>query len=162
MNVQEIESIRKAYHEQIVILVVEDHMLFCREVRHALPQHNVIFARSVEQAKEQYDKYLPNITFLDIDLPDGDGFAVLDYIRSHDPAAYVIVLTGSKLQNDITAAQLKGAQGYIIKPSPRSRFEYYINEYMKVRERNMKSTLEEIEKHRFKALKQATEENFTE
>jgi len=162
MNVQEIESIRKAYREQIVILVVEDHMLFCREVRHALPQHNIVFARTVEQAKEQYDKHLPNITFLDIDLPDGDGFSVLDYIREHDPNAYVIVLTGSKLQDDIAASQQRGAQGYIIKPSPRSRFEHYINEYMKVRERNMKSTLEEIEMHRFKQLKRAAEEKLAE
>jgi len=156
MSAQDVGSIRKAYHEDLVILIVEDHMIFCKEARHALPQHKVVLARSVEEAKEQYDDCLPNITFLDIDLPDGDGFAVLDYIRSQDPSAYVIILSGSKLQDDLNAAQNKGAQGYIIKPFTRSRLEYYINEYMKFREQNIKSAISEIENHRFKAVKSTT------
>lgn len=156
MNLLEGESIRKAYHEELVILVVEDHMIFCREVRHALPQHKVAFARTVEEAKQCYNDRLPNITFLDIDLPDGDGFAVLDYIRAHDSDAYVIILSGSKLQDDVTLSRQKGAQGYIIKPFTRSKLEHYIDEYVKIREKNIKSTLEEIEKHRFKALKDSS------
>jgi DNA-binding NtrC family response regulator len=155
MTVPEADSIRKAYHEEVVVLVVDDHMIFCREARHALPEHRVVFARTVEEAKRQYDDNLPNITFLDIDLPDGDGFSVLDYIRARDSEAHVIILSGSKMQDDITAAQCKGAHGYIVKPFTRSRLQSAIHDYIKIREKNMKSTLREIEEHRFKALKDA-------
>jgi len=148
MNDQETKSIRKAYHEDLVILVVEDHMVFSKEVRHSLPQHRVILARTVEEAKQHYDEWLPNITFLDIDLPDGDGFVVLDHIRANDPAAYVVMLSGSKLQDDITMAQSKKADGYIIKPFTRSRIDQCIVEYLKTRESNIKTLLEATEKSR--------------
>ncbi|MDE3060660.1 MAG: response regulator [Pseudomonadota bacterium] len=154
------ESIRKAYHENLVVLVVEDQALFCQEARHALPQHEVVFARTVEEAKEQYDRHLPNITFLDLDLPDGDGFSVLSYIRKQDPLAYVVVLSGSKLQDDVNAAQNKGAQGYIMKPFTRSRLEQCIQDYMKFREKNIKQSIAETEQRRFKTLKETSDSGF--
>lgn len=148
MSEQEGKSIRKAYHEDLVILVVEDYMIFSKEVRHALPQHRVILARTVEEARARYEEWLPNITFLDIDLPDGDGFAVLDFIRTVDPDTYVIMLSGSKLQDDITTAQRKKANGYIIKPFTRSRIEQCVEEYLKTRESSIKTLLKDTEKHR--------------
>jgi len=148
---EEEKSIRKAYHEDLVILVVEDYLIFSKEVRHALPQHRVILARTVEEAKARFEEWLPNITFLDIDLPDGDGFAVLDYIRALDTDAYVIMLSGSKLQDDITMAQSKKANGYIIKPFTRSRIDQCVEEYLKTRESSIKTLLKDTEKHRMQS-----------
>jgi CheY-like chemotaxis protein len=151
MNECDSPSIRKAYHPDLVILVVEDYALFAREMKHALPQHRVVFARSVEDAKLRYDEHLPDITFLDIDLPDGNGFDLLDYIRTREPKAYVIILTGSKLKEDVTMSQRKGAQGYIIKPFTKSKIEGYVAEYLQAREKDIKLQLLETEKHRHQA-----------
>jgi CheY-like chemotaxis protein len=146
------QSIRKAYHPQLVILVVEDHMLFFKAMKHALPEHKVFFARTVEEAKERYEEVLPDVTFLDIDLPDGSGFELLDYIRSREPQAYVIILTGSKLEPDIAMAQQKGASGYIIKPFVPSQIEHHIEVYRQHREKGIKTLLSETEKHRHQAI----------
>lgn len=142
------QSIRKAYHPELVILVVEDYMLFSKEMKHALPEHKVVFARTVEDAKTRYQESMPDITFLDIDLPDGNGFELLDYIRAIDPTAYIVILTGSKLQEDINMSQQKGAHGYIIKPFTRSKIEHHIAEYLKVREKDIKAVLMKTEQHR--------------
>lgn len=126
-------------------------MLFSKELKHALPQHNVIIARSLEEARAQYDDSLPDITFLDIDLPDGNGFELLDYIRSQEPEAYVIMLTGSKLPEDVATSQEKGVSGYIIKPFTKAKIEEYIEDYMQVRERGIKTLLQETKKNRQEA-----------
>lgn len=144
-------SIRKAYHPELSVLVVEDHTLFSKEVKHALPQHKVVFARSLEEAKERYQECLPDITFLDIDLPDGNGFELMDYMRGREPDAYVVILSGSKMQEDVARSRTKGAQGYIIKPFTKSRIESAVTEYLGFRERQMKALLKETEKRRYEA-----------
>jgi DNA-binding NtrC family response regulator len=145
------DSIRKAYYPDLVILVVEDHTLFSREMKHALPQHKVVFARTVEDAKARYDECLPDMTFLDIDLPDGNGFELLDYLRAREPDAYVVILTGSKLPEDIVTSRQKGAQGYIIKPFTRSKIEPYIEQYWQTREKDIKAQIAQTEHHREQA-----------
>jgi two-component system chemotaxis response regulator CheY len=150
--IAENNSIRKAYHANLVILVVEDHMLFTKEMKHVLPEHTVVFARSVEDAKLRYDEALPNIIFLDIDLPDGNGFELLDYIRDREPEAYVVMLTGSKIESDVMISQKKGARGYVIKPFTRSKIEKHIAEYLELREKQMQLLLAETTKHRQEEL----------
>ncbi len=142
-------SIRKAYHpEDLVILIVEDHLRFRKDIKHALSRHKVVFASSVEEGKLRYDESMPDITFLDIDLPDGTGFELMDYIAVKEPQAYVIMLSGSKMEGDVLTAQAKGARGYIIKPAVRSKIEQHIADYLELREREKKSLLLEIEEHR--------------
>jgi DNA-binding NtrC family response regulator len=143
-------NIRRAYHPDLVILVVEDYMLFSKEMKHALPGHKLVFARSIEEGKLRYSECLPHIIFLDLDLPDGNGFELLDHIRTCEPEAYVIILTGSKLPDDRAAASLKGAKGYIIKPFIRSKIEHCIEEYLAYREKIITSQLAQTEKHRHK------------
>lgn len=43
MNPSDNLNIRKAYHpDALTILVVEDHTLFSKEIKHALMQHHII------------------------------------------------------------------------------------------------------------------------
>src|ERR1700722_15759549 len=115
------KSIRAAYRPELVILIVEEHMLFTKDVKHALPEHAVFFARSIEEAKKLHAKHLPDVVFLDIDLPDGNGFDLLDYFHAQAEEVYVVMLTGSKVESDVALAQTKGAKGYIIKPFTKSK-----------------------------------------
>jgi len=148
MSKEEHISIRSAYHPELVILIVEDHMLFTKDIKHALPEHTVVFARSVEEARLRYEECLPNITFLDIDLPDGTGFEMLDYIRNKEPDAYVVMLTGSKIEADVVTSRQKGARGYTIKPFTKSKIERHISEYLEFREKQIQTALRETEKRR--------------
>lgn len=147
------KSIRKAFHPELVILAVEDHTLFSKDIKHALPQHRVLFARTVEEAMQRYSDCLPDIIFLDLDLPDGNGFELLDYIRQREPDAYVVILTGSKLREDVDTAQQKSVQGYIIKPFTRAKIEQVIDQYLNMRESVIQSLLMETRKHRSEAIK---------
>lgn len=150
MNDEHSKSIRIAYRPELVILIVEDHMLFAKDLKHTIPEHAVFFARDLDEAKKLYEKHLPNLVFLDIDLPDGNGFDFLDYIFTKDPEAYIVMLTGSKSEQDVALSRQKGACGYIIKPVTKSKIEKYISEYFEFRERQIKQLLVETEEHRKK------------
>jgi CheY-like chemotaxis protein len=62
---------------------------------------------------------LPDLVFLDLQLPHQTGFDVLHWIRSEPKtrALVVIVLTSSSQQRDIDRAFALGANSYVVKPS---------------------------------------------
>ena len=45
------------------------------------------------QAVELYEKYKPDIVFLDLLMPDYDGFYALENIRQVNPQAFIVVIT---------------------------------------------------------------------
>ena len=65
---------------------------------------------------------VPDVVFLDVELPDGDGFDILVYMRTHRSLALlpVIMLTAKNEPKDIRKGLLLGADGYIPKPYSKS------------------------------------------
>jgi CheY-like chemotaxis protein len=82
--------------KQYKVLVVDDEENIRTLVQTMLKgegRHVVLAARGKE-AITVFQKERPNLTILDIDMPDIDGITVLRQIRSIDPQAKVIVFTG--------------------------------------------------------------------
>lgn len=46
-----------------------------------------------KDAVELYRKYAPDVVFLDLMMPDYDGFYALEHIRKINPAAKIVVIT---------------------------------------------------------------------
>jgi len=65
---------------------------------------------------------VPDVVFLDVELPDGNGFDILVYMRTHQSLALlpVIMLTAKNEPEDIRKGLLLGADGYIPKPYSKS------------------------------------------
>jgi CheY-like chemotaxis protein len=82
---------------------------------------------------ERLKKGLPDAIFLDIELPDGDGFEVLAALR--EDARYaglpVIMLTARQTPQDIARGLALGADGYITKPYGRNTLEYALRYVMR-------------------------------
>ena len=57
----------------------------------------------------------PDVTLLDLSLPDGSGIEVCRAIRSIDPGARFLVLTSAADDEALLAAILAGADGYVLK-----------------------------------------------
>ena len=71
-----------------------------------------------EEAVELYEKYLPDITLMDLRLPQMSGVDTIRTIRRVHPEARFIVLTTYDGDEDIHQALDAGAQGYLIKGMP--------------------------------------------
>ncbi len=98
------------------VLLVEDVDMFMAIASELLKGHEVKFASSASSAISAYKSNNPDITLLDIKLPDGSGHDVLKEIKSINKNAFVIMVTASRNQEDVDMAVNNGADGYIIKP----------------------------------------------
>lgn len=99
------------------ILIVEDDsalsMGLCRALKGV--ETETIPAENLRTAKEQLAKCEMSLVILDVNLPDGNGFDFLVYIKK-EYGIPVIMLTANDLESDIVAGLEAGADDYITKP----------------------------------------------
>ena len=79
------------------VLVVEDDPLLLRAIGHAvrLDGHAITLAASLAEAFAQLDGQ--DTILLDMELPDGLGLTLLDYVRkSRPPSVRVAVVSGAR------------------------------------------------------------------
>ena|GEM_PF-1035434 len=81
-------------------------------------------------AVQMYKKLRPDVTFLDIYMPEVDGIEAMRQIRSIDPNAIVIVCSGTSQQYLISDAMKLGANGYVMKPFKPKQILEVIQKYV--------------------------------
>jgi DNA-binding NarL/FixJ family response regulator len=64
---------------------------------------------------QQFRSLRPDVTLVDLRLPDMSGFEVIEHIKAVSPNARVIVLSSHEGDVDIRRALDAGAQGYVVK-----------------------------------------------
>src|SRR6201997_4704059 len=76
-------------------------------------------ASNGREAVELWKQHHPDVTLLDLRMPELDGVGALKEIRSNDEKARIIVLTTFDGDEDIYRAIQAGAKGYLLKDAPR-------------------------------------------
>jgi len=78
------------------ILVVDDELMLCDLLKMELSTfgHEVVIANNGREGIALFAHRRPDLTLLDLHMPDMGGIEVLKRIRELDPQAGVIVLTG--------------------------------------------------------------------
>lgn len=101
------------------ILIAEDDSLIRELVRSRLfaAGYDAHTARSGREAIERMFVVRPHAILLDINLPDLDGFAVLEALRDdlQEVAAPVLMLTARRSPEDVKRAVALGARDYLTK-----------------------------------------------
>jgi two-component system, NarL family, response regulator len=103
----------------LTILVADDHPM----VREGLvsligrePDMRVVAeAGNGREAIEQFFKYSPDVTLLDLRMSVVDGMNALISICDKEPSARIAIITSYELEEDIYRALRAGALGYILK-----------------------------------------------
>lgn len=105
----------------ITVMLVEDHPVFRHGMRSLLTYEDgitvVAEAGTVAEAIAMHAQHRPDVTLLDLRLPDGSGVDVIAAVRRQAPAARFIALTTYDSDQSIHQAVQAGAQGYILKDS---------------------------------------------
>jgi DNA-binding NarL/FixJ family response regulator len=114
----------------ITVLCVDDHPI----VREGLvsiingdPDLRVVAeAETAKQAIAAFHDSKPDVTVIDLKLPDGDGIDVIGKIRQEFPRSRFVVLTSAEGDVDIRRALEAGAQAYLVKGVVRTELRQVI------------------------------------
>ena len=108
-----------AGHDPIRILTVDDHPLFRNGVAALLatqPDMTVVAeASNGREAIQQFRRHRPDITLMDLQMPEMNGLEALNAIRGEFPEAKIIMLTTYTGDVQILRAMQVGARAYLLK-----------------------------------------------
>jgi DNA-binding NarL/FixJ family response regulator len=103
----------------IRILTVDDHPLLRKGIAalvNAEPDLKLIAeASNGKEAIAAFRSHRPDITLMDLQMPELDGLDAIEAIRSEFPEARIIVLTTYSGDTQVLRALRAGARGYILK-----------------------------------------------
>ena len=105
--------------KSIRVLCVDDHRLMREGIARIVgvqPDMTVVAeASDGEEAVEQYFRFHPDVTLMDLEMPAMNGVQAINAIRHRDADARIVVLTMYHGDEDIYRAVAAGAMGYLLK-----------------------------------------------
>lgn len=105
--------------DRIRVLIVDDHPLMrealCAAVRAETDMEVAGEAAGGREAVEQARALQPDVTVMDLLMPDMDGLQAIAAIREENPEALILALTSSTEESKVLAAVQAGALGYLLK-----------------------------------------------
>jgi DNA-binding NarL/FixJ family response regulator len=106
----------------IRVMIADDHPIVCLGLAtmiDAQPDMTVVAqVTNGREAIEMFERHLPDVTLIDLRMPELGGVEAIKAIRAKHPGAIFIVLTTYQGDEDIHKAMAAGAQGYLLKGLP--------------------------------------------
>ena len=110
--------------QPIRVFSVDDHPLLREGIATLVNnQPDMVLAGEAStgaEAIQQFKQHMPDVTLLDLRLPDMSGIDVLIAIRSEFPEARIVMLTTFEGDVEVQRALQAGARGYLLKNMPPS------------------------------------------
>jgi DNA-binding NarL/FixJ family response regulator len=143
----------------ITVLVVDDHPFMRSGLAGEINSHPdmrvVAEANDGRECLERFRELLPDVTLLDLRMPNMNGLDALKAIREVKPDAKVIILTTLVGDVQVYRALQAGAMGYLLKNLLQDELADTVRAVMKGKRRMPPEIAAEIAVH-------ATDENLTE
>ena len=117
------------------VLVVDDSPSVRKQIELELQLFDVDvdFAESVTQSQQCLGSSQYDVAFLDVMLPDGNGFQICKHIKHMGNKMKVIMLTGKATPADKIKGTMAGCDAYLVKPVGRMTFQNTVCNYLKLK-----------------------------
>lgn len=101
----------------MLVQIIEDDSALSDGIALALKEPGVEFIQNmtVHSARDVFDKMAPDLLILDINLPDGNGYDYLRWVRERAQVP-VLILTANDMEMDEVMGLTLGADDYMTKP----------------------------------------------
>jgi two-component system chemotaxis response regulator CheY len=100
------------------VMIVDDELFFRQMLRDILVEAGftiIAEASNGIEAVDMYRKHRPEITIMDIFMPEENGVAAIKEIISFDKNAKILIYTGIGFDEDVEVALQAGAKEVILK-----------------------------------------------
>ena len=119
------------------IAVVDDHTLFRKgliSLINVFPNFDVILEASngKDFIQRLNPEQLPEIVLMDISMPEMDGYATCEWLKSHYPSIKVLALSTMDAETAIIKMIRSGAKGYIVKDADLSELKLAFSELLSI------------------------------
>ena len=116
------------------ILIIDDEKDLCQLLGDTLSSHgyNIESANTRREAMSSLKSHSPDMVFLDLKLPDGDGLRLLSCIKKINPSTAVNIISAYGTEEVRDKARKLGAYGFIDKPFSEETILRNIRELRKV------------------------------
>jgi DNA-binding NarL/FixJ family response regulator len=108
---------------KIRVLIADDHAVVREGLVAILNRQDDLTvvgeAANGREALEQWRKHRPDITLMDLRMPEMSGIAAIDAIHAEDDQALIIILTTYDSDEDVYRAMRAGAKAYVLKDAHR-------------------------------------------
>jgi hypothetical protein len=102
-------------------LLIDDHPAVRSGIKKALDEAGLNFCGEAATRAEAYAQIAhksPDAVILDLNLPDGSGLDVVQWIRKNSKEMAIVILTMSEEENHLIAAMRAGASSFVKKSAP--------------------------------------------
>jgi two-component system NarL family response regulator len=104
---------------RITVLIADDHPIFRTGLRTLIDEQADMMvvgeAANGREAVALFTRYRPDVTIMDLRMPDLDGPAAIRAVLKVHPGARILVLTSYDGDEDVERAAEAGAAGYLMK-----------------------------------------------
>ena len=108
--------------ERIRLLIADDHALILEGLAATMARQEdmavVATASNGREAVDLWKEHRPDISLLDLRMPQLNGVGVINEVRALDASARLIVQTTYDTDEEIYQAVRAGAKGYLLKDAP--------------------------------------------
>jgi len=101
------------------IMIVDDAAFMRMMLKDILTKNGFYVVGEAENGAVALDKYLdlqPNLTIMDITMPEMDGLQAVKEIRKRDSKARIIMCSAMGQQSMVIEAIQSGAKDFVVKP----------------------------------------------
>ncbi len=117
------------------ILVADDNQMNLNLMKMILERedYTVILARDGEEAIELAKEKLPELIFMDIQMPKTNGLTAIKILKEYDgtKAIPIIAITAHSLTEDIKKIEGSGCDKYILRPIKPDEIIKLVHDFMK-------------------------------
>lgn len=118
--------------DSLSYLIVDDVSsvrAFLRQTLEHMEVTEIHEASCGKEAIESFKQHIPDVVFLDIELPDADGRDILKQIRSIKSNAFVVMVSAHSAVDNVKYSLSHGAAGFIVKPFSSKKIASILKKY---------------------------------
>ena len=115
------------------ILIVEDDSFSYMMMYHMLEETHamVLHADTGMKAIQIFERFQPDLVFLDIRLPEMDGYHVIEQLKAMNSRVPVVAQTANALPNDQIKIKAAGFSWHVTKPVTQAGLFYILKKFLK-------------------------------